>query len=78
MDTRYKPTAASLEPETGAADIDDLNISEKWKERFRIIEKAGPIERGKYKNHKALTPAELRKVNMKFARVSILRRLLLR
>jgi hypothetical protein len=63
MDTRYKPTAASLEPETGAADIDDLNVSEKWKERFRLIEKAGPFERGKYRHQEALTPAERRKIN---------------
>ena len=63
MDTRYRPTAAPLEIEQVASDIDDLNVSAKWKERFRLIEKAGPFEQGKYQNHKALTPAELRKIN---------------
>jgi hypothetical protein len=63
MDIRYKPTTAPLDLASEASSIDDLNVSEKWKERFRIIEKAGPFERGKYQNQDALTPAERRKIN---------------
>ncbi len=63
MDARYQPTTAPLDVENEANSIDDLNVSEKWKERFRILEKAGPFERGKYRNQDALTSAERRKIN---------------
>jgi hypothetical protein len=63
LDIRYKPTAMSLDLEKDAVSIDDLNVSEKWKERFRLIEKAGPFERGKYRHQETLTPAERRKIN---------------
>lgn len=63
MDARYQPTTAPLEVETKAHSIDELNVSERWKERFRLMEKAGPFERGKYRNIDALTSAERRELN---------------
>ncbi len=63
MDARYQPTAAPLEVETQPNSIDELNVGERWKERFRLIEKAGPFERGKYRNIAALTSAERRKMS---------------
>lgn len=64
MDSRYTPTTAPLEVETKANSIDELNVSERWKERFRLIEKAGPFERGKYRDIAALTSAERRMINV--------------
>ncbi len=64
MDSRYTPTTAPLEVVTKANSIDELNVSERWKERFRLIEKAGPFERGNYRDVATLTPAERRMIKV--------------
>ena len=62
MDARYKPTTAQLVRDSEPRAIDDLDVSDKWKERFRLIERAGPFARGKYQNFHQLTTQERRKI----------------
>ncbi|MGI9331653.1 MAG: DUF2628 domain-containing protein [Gammaproteobacteria bacterium] len=58
MDNLYQPPGAALETEDSNAAIDTLEVSERWRNKFRLIAKAGPLPGFKYANLKVLTVRE--------------------
>ncbi len=50
MENPYRTPAAELEMTAAASDIDTLDVSERWKERFRLLDMAGPMVGGKLQN----------------------------
>lgn len=58
MDNPYQPPSAPLEAEGHSAAIDALDVSDRWKDKFRIIAKAGPLPGGRYANAKGLSARE--------------------
>jgi hypothetical protein len=62
MDQRYQAPSAALDAEVPEAVIDELNVSDKWKQRFHSIRKAGPLVGGSYQNIKALSVQEQRAI----------------
>lgn len=63
MKNPYQTPSAKLEPMAARSDIDSLDVSDAWKKRFRLIERAGPFIKGKYQNILALTPRERRVIS---------------
>lgn len=46
----------------GNKKYEELNVSESWKNKFRILEKAGEFKGISYENHKSLSASERRKI----------------
>ncbi len=63
MENPYQTPGAKLEPVATRSDIDSLNVSDTWKKRFHIIERAGPFIKGKYQNITSLTTRERRVIS---------------
>ena len=60
MTNPYQTPSAKLDPVIPRSDIDSLDVSDTWKKRFHLIERAGPFIGGKYQNILSLTPRERR------------------
>jgi len=50
----------------GVKDINELDVSESWKKKFEIFERAGEFKNGSYENFKALSFMERRKIGFNF------------
>jgi hypothetical protein len=66
MENPYQPPSAPLETEDQSAAIDTLDVSDRWKEKFRIIVRAGPLPGARYANMKALTARERNAIGFNF------------
>jgi len=50
----------------GVKGINELDVSESWKKKFEILERAGEFKNGSYENFKALSFMERRKIGFNF------------